>query len=1354
MKYTFYTILFFFLCSFSIQSQESNKIYFKSGVVETTNNLQSIDWDNDLQEYLWEEDYFVLIQFETKPNVKTQNKLEALGIEVFNYMPDNAYLVKIPKTIWTNNWHKDFDIQYVSGIQKENKLYSTLYNIEGELEINVQLYPNVDETRFEDAISELGLTKVKDLFGISNFAFKADEGKIEAIAKIPCVKYISPIVKPELLVDENIRNARADYVKSTTTLGLSGDGVYVGIGDGGTVLNHYDLNDRLTVSPNAPVSNHGSVVTGIVGGSGLISPEHEGFAPQVDLYAEFFNLIINNTPALYTSNNMTITNNSYRDGYTDFCAEAGLYTVISEFTDNQLNTQDEVNHVFAAGNDGGITCAPLPTGYGTVAHQWQSSKNAIVVGSITYDNNIAGNSSRGPLKDGRIKPEVVAVGVSVTSTSTDNNYSGGSGTSYASPSTAGTLALLTEHYKDLNGGSNPKADLLKATLCNSADDLGNAGPDYIYGFGRVNARRAADVLTNTTYFTGSLSGGGNAMHNITVPAGADELKIMLYWHDVSASPLSNPALVNNLDLTVDDPVATTYNPWVLDPVNPANIATRNIDNINNIEQFTITNPTAGTWVANIDATTIPIGTQNYVLVYEVRSDELVLTAPLGGEMYNAGETVSITWDAIGYGATGYTLEYSLNSGSTWTLIDNAVSGTATQYDWTTPTVISNQVRIRITDNSTATTSMSAADFTIMAVPTGLSVSPNCGGEMSISWNAVTGATSYDVLRLNTGTNTMDFLINVAGTSHTDTGLSTGEEYFYSIQAVSGAVKSRYPQARGAIASGVLVNTFPYSEDFESTNGNFYTGGKNSSWAWGSPSGTLIDRAAEGSNAWVTNLSGNYNTGENSYLYTPCFDLTSMTTPIFSFAFALDIEDNEVDPNSLYDYAQVFYSTNGTTWTRLGVQGDGHNWYNNAGTQNVWDGTKSHWHSVSIPVPAAARTSSTRFRFFLNSDPFEVQEGIAIDDIHIYESTAIYSGANTNVTQAVSGSNWVHFDSGGNRIVSINPNGQDLGSTAVDVYINGAAVRYTDDQYYLDRNWRINPTNAPASNVSLRLYMLDTEVETLRAATGCGVCTTIEDAFIAGVTKYTNNDGSEDGTLANNNGGISNYTFFIPNAVDFVPYQDGYYVEFQVADFSEFYINGGGLGMSEPLPVELLTFDAIKNGEDAVLTWQTASELNFSHFEIEVAKGDEALLNNDFINIGKVFGKGGETNGADYRFVDVEENKNGIRYYRLKMIDVDETFEYSFVRNVLFNKEISLSIYPNPIKNNNINIQIENVDSQTIDLEIWNELGQKIHTQNINLDNGVNTINIDAHQIQLASGSYWIKLISGSSIITEPFVYVK
>ncbi|MCG2617857.1 S8 family serine peptidase [Terrimonas sp. NA20] len=539
----------------------------------------------------------------------------------------------------------------------------------------------------------------------------------------------------------------------------------------------------------------------------------------------------------------------------------------------------------------------------------------------------------------------------------------------------------------------------------------------------------------------------------------------------------------------------------------------------------------------------------------------------------------------------------------------------------------------------------------------------------------------------------------------------------------------------------VIATFPYIQNFEADNGFWYSGGLKSSWQYGTPLSSNIRKAASGTKAWKTSLTGNYNDGEHSYLYSPCFDITGMTNPTLSFSLALDIEDCNA---TLCDAAYMEYSADGKTWTRLGSSGSGTNWYNkNYSGNQLWSVQNyTRWHVATIPLPTGY--DRLRLRFVMAADPYASREGIAVDDIHIYDKQyGIYDGppANSNtVTVAnVTGSNWIHFTDGGEVIASVNPAGQNMGSTAVQGYVHMGAVRNASNQYYHDRNITIKPTQTTLTDsVTVRFYFTDQETELLLNAGGCGLCTKPGSAYELGVSKYNNTNKSlENGSLADN---VNGRWQFISNAVK-VPYDNGYYAEFRVKDFSEFWLNNGGPGNNQALPVELISFTATKAGSgDVKIDWTTASEISSSHYEIELAKGNTALNQQTFEPLAKVLSEN-NPNGARYSFLDRETNKSGVRYYRLKMVDQNGSFRYSAVRPVVFDEEISWQLYPNPSQGM-FNLICQAPAGEKIDIIVHDVTGRQIKRLQQPANGFVQKIPVDLSGDDHAKGVYLLDVKAG------------
>ena len=222
--------------------------------------------------------------------------------------------------------------------------------------------------------------------------------------------------------------------------GLSGKGVSMGIGDNYSGVHHVDLRDRVINYVPAPYNYHGLHISGIAGGAGIMDIKGRGAAPEAILSSHYFSEVLNATPSIYKSNNVTVTNNSY-SARAGNCEYTGTYDNLSASVDALSNNYSEVLHVFASANNGRFDCAPYPVGFGTVAGGYQVSKNGLVVTSCNKEFVNAETGSRGPVLDGRLKPEISTVGIGIYSTTYTEDYVYALGTSMASPNVAGGAAL-------------------------------------------------------------------------------------------------------------------------------------------------------------------------------------------------------------------------------------------------------------------------------------------------------------------------------------------------------------------------------------------------------------------------------------------------------------------------------------------------------------------------------------------------------------------------------------------------------------------------------------------------------------------------------------------------------------------------------------------------------------------------------------------------------------------------------------------------------------------------------------------------------------------------------------------------
>jgi hypothetical protein len=253
-------------------------------------------------------------------------------------------------------------------------------------------------------------------------------------------------------------------------------------------------------------------------------------------------------------------------------------------------------------------------------------KNVVTVGATNSDDNSLWSwSNKGPTTDGRLKPDVVSPGCearrggSIWSALPANRYGGACGTSLAAPSVSGTMALILEDWRGTHGG-DPLPATIKGLLVHTATDLGNPGPDYCFGYGLINARKAIDLVRADTRENAVVEGaisrqGERNLYTLQLGPGGKELKVSLVWDDYPADPLTAQALVNDLDLVVTGPDGKRHYPWRLDPYEPNKPAERTqADHTNNVEQICVENPQKGTWQIAVWAATLPQAYQTYSLL--------------------------------------------------------------------------------------------------------------------------------------------------------------------------------------------------------------------------------------------------------------------------------------------------------------------------------------------------------------------------------------------------------------------------------------------------------------------------------------------------------------------------------------------------------------------------------------------------------------------------------------------------------------------------------------------------------------------------------------------------------------------
>jgi hypothetical protein len=728
--------------------------------------------------------YFRLLQFYQIPSESQRNEWASEGLVLTDYLPGNVYYAVIEESFRLDELSSA--VRAVLPVGSRFKMETLLYFMgipghaleRGETaQMTLSYYKTLNP---EQVMANLRLKGV-EIEAHRSYSCQLDvsfsASRLEEITALPYIQFIGAQPEEPVLEGQDYRNAtgRSNYLNTGYSgLNYDGAGVVIGIGEGGTVGNMIDVKGRLIELSAGSPESHKITVMKNAGGGGNLDPADRNNAWGADMLSV---VTYPDYASLYSSHNLRYTNHSYG------VSIAGGYDL--DARDHDLRIASIPNHlvIYSAGNSGDQTgYAPYNfSDWANITGEMKQNKNMFTIGNLTASDELIYHSSRGPMYDGRIIPQLALAGFE--------------GTSYSAPKVTGQMAMLAQIYKEKNSGNEPPSSLLRTIILNTADELGNPGPDFKHGYGRPNMRRAYHMINDFRYLTSSVAHGNTNTHNITLPANTKQVRVMIVWPDVAAAVNANPAIVNNLNLQANDPSSNIYSPWVLNhTANAYNLdlpATRGVDNINTIEQVTVDDPAAGVWSISVNGANVPSGPQTYYLTWEFLMDELHMAFPLENHKFIPGETYYLRWDS--YGGTGtFILDYRVAGGS-WINIVSGYDANSRVYTWIAPTVSSMQtIEFRVQRGSL--TSASGVNY-IGGVPENLRVFKVCNDEVTLKWSPVSGATSYKVYKL--GTHYMEEVtssITFDGTSAVLTGQSAVNSEYYAVSALTGTYEGQHTNA--------------------------------------------------------------------------------------------------------------------------------------------------------------------------------------------------------------------------------------------------------------------------------------------------------------------------------------------------------------------------------------------------------------------------------------------------------------------------------------------------------------------------------------------------------------------------------
>ncbi|MCX7746417.1 MAG: S8 family serine peptidase [Clostridia bacterium] len=855
------------------------KIQLKSATIQK-NRAQAVQANYPGVNYKKGETVPYLVVFEGPLIQPVKKEVTTLGGKIVDYIPDFCFVTLMtPETAEkVRNIQAVLDIvEYLPEFKIDPELKAKLD--EGQSSDNVEIVVST----FEDDKNLVNEDIVKNngsiLYnGSKSKVLRLKKKDVKALTGLKNVRFME--LKREF---KYLNDVARDMVFGSTSPWDSGywdgNGEIVGICDSGidTGVNdssmHPDLQGKIkdiidlskdSAADDSPNSyGHGTHVTGSVVGSGAASGgKFKGVAPGAKVV---FQANGNKAGSMIgvPDNLNDLFDQAYKLGARIHSnswggSNNGSYTADCFELDDFVWKHRDMTILFAAGNDG-----DGPNQTGTIINP-SAAKNCITVGNAQsyrpifnvdtqYDSldphQIASRSSRGNTADGRIKPDIVSPGTHIVSVKsslieepykpyyTNSNYQIMSGTSMATPITAGMVAVLRQYLRETYQ-HNASASLIKALLINGAGDMGYGIPSREAGWGKTNLYQSSINLHSQQRFfddeSSEIAEGQTKTYSLNVSSSSMPLKLTLVWTDLPAPADAAKALINNLDLKVTSPSGTVYNGN--DFTAPYN---SEADSVNNVESVIIPNPETGAYTVEVKGTSILSGPQYYSLV----GTHDFLQVPQNLMFQYGPNTLTLQWDAVP-GAVSYDVEIDGTTVVNCTGTSYVHSGLINDVEHT------YRVRAR-TANQTGSYSykIKGALISDLITPQNVTISNVSQSGFNATWDAVPLA-GYYMVNLNGKmycTKDPNFSVN---------NLMSNKSYTFSVRAENENKTSSWTEVRSVIT---LDNGLSQKKDLLSSKANFgmtESGGK--IYAAGGYNGSSYLKTLEcydpGNNTWTAKSS--------------------------------------------------------------------------------------------------------------------------------------------------------------------------------------------------------------------------------------------------------------------------------------------------------------------------------------------------------------------------------------------------------------------------------------------------------------------------------------------------------------------
>ena len=556
--------------------------------------------------------------------------------------------------------------------------------------------------------------------------------------------------------------------------------------------------------------------------------------------------------------------------------------------------------------------------------------------------------------------------------------------------------------------------------------------------------------------------------------------------------------------------------------------------------------------------------------------------------------------------------------------------------------------------------------------------------------------------------TFTLIYSISGTTNAQAG-SANQSYTFTINDNDSA-------PTGAYAENI------WTENWDGTVGGWSTqqttSGNRNNWVIGTGCTANINS----NSAQVVRIQGGstfcgYGTNASTIILYKQVDATIYT--------AVQVQFNwRAGGDGTTDYGRLVYSTNGgSSWQNVGGP-----YFNQATTQSA---------TVNLPASLDNTTFLLGWSFTADNSGGNQALSFGIDDIIVSgtrpgtsiesvvnSSRSVYLGPNADV--------YLYSSADGELIGRIqNLSSHDYGCTSIQIDRAGTGSSQfwntNTANYLMNKTFRVIPTNNNSSGqYAITLYLTAAEVTGWQTATG-NAWANIQLIKIPGqISNVTPATPEPDG--------VGTVQVVTPTLGTMGTH---YSISYTFSNgFSGF---GAGIpGAQGTLPIKLLSFTGKLQSENVKLNWSTSFEQNSKGFEIE-----KSLDGINFKKIGFVPSAGNSNSTRTYSFTDPQRAVE-FNYYRLKLVDIDNTFDYSdvvLIKNAFGKQDVYLA--GNPITHN-INIQFAKTPNGKVAITIYDMKGRKIYEASYN-NYTQTSLQVEATNKMLAHGVYSVKVETAGKI---------